>query len=201
MVIGGCAVMRATKLRFPKTNVLGLLIVAVSVGVIGEILLDGVLFAQLGFFSFPGGWLPLFYEGKFSQYPLNEALHTGLWFGVLFCMRYFTNDRGESLAERGASGLRGSSFRQIGTRGLAVIGMTTVSVFVCYHIPNAFYGANSPEWPADVTSRSYLTNQCGPQIDRACPGPSVPLPRPGSGYVNWHGDFVDGKSLRPSDGN
>ena len=42
----------------------------------------------------------------------------------------------------------------------------------------SLFGSKSTEWPADLTSRSYMTDGlCGAGTPRACPGPAVPLYR------------------------
>jgi hypothetical protein len=43
-------------------------------------------------------------------------------------------------------------------------------------------------YPADIQKRSYFTQGiCGARTDRACPGPSIPIPLPGSAYINQEG--------------
>jgi hypothetical protein len=198
IVLAGCAMMRAAKRRFPNARGLGPLTAWLVFLLILEVVLEGFIFCRLGFYSYAGGWWPLMNAGKYSQVPLNAAL-VDLWVGAVIAVRYFTNSRGETLAERGASELSGSNSKQIVVRGLAVIGMTAGTIFAIYHVPSAILsGANAHEWPADVKNRSYFLNQCGPRVDRACPGPNVPLSRPGSGYLNWRGQFVGGTSQRES---
>lgn len=192
--IGVCGLMRAVQRRFCRLTGVKLLALVYLVAVLFDILLEGVVFMPLGFWSYGGAWWPITGAGHYYQLPLNSALHAALFFTAVPAVRFFTNDKGETLAERGVSRIAGSPIRQNGLRILAVTGLIHALMFGLYHIPMAFWGgANSKAWPADITSRSYFMNHCGPQVNRACSGPNVPLSRPGSGYLDWNGNFVPGK--------
>jgi hypothetical protein len=96
----------------------------------------------------------------------------------LAALRFFKDDRGRTVVERGIDGLQVGEGRKTALRFLAVFGMCNVLVLLCYNVPNAIIGAHSTAWPRDLQERSYLTDRlCGPGTDRACPGPGVPLVR------------------------
>lgn len=191
LVIAGCAVMRAAKRRFPGLRAPALVGVAFGYAVLADVVLEGLIFMPLGFYSYAGGWMNVLNSGTYFQLPLNDILHVAVVFGSLAALRYFTNDRGETLVERGVGAIPGRAYKKIGLRALAVIGMSHVALLAGYHIPNAIWGgANSRPWPQDVLERSYFQNQCGEHLNRACPGWDVPLGR-GGGYLDWNGNLVE----------
>jgi hypothetical protein len=90
-----------------------------------------------------------------------------------------TDDRGFTLAERGAASLRASPARAWLVRALAVTGLVSLCMVVCYGLPNTFAGLHSTQWPASIQKRSYLTYTCGPAAGRACPPTAVKPKGPG----------------------
>jgi len=104
---------------------------------------------------------------------LNEALTTGLIFTAFASIRYFLDDRGQTLAERGADALRGRAGRTWAVRALAVTGMVQLAMFLGYTFPNTIVGFHSTQWNADTQKRSYLTYTCGPRVGRPCPPTAV----------------------------
>jgi len=91
-------------------------------------------------------------------------------------VRYFVDDHGNSLAERGIETVKASGLRRAGLRFLAIFGAFSVIVLAFYNIPTAIMAAHSTAWPADTQKRSYLLDGiCGQGTDRACPGPGVPI--------------------------
>lgn len=186
----GCMLLRAVKRRFPGINGAGLVVVCVAVMVVFELVLEGLVFLPLGFWSYAGGGPPILSGGHYYQLPVNDFLHVTACMIALTFLRYSVNDRGQSVLERGADQIRGGPIKLVLVRFCAVVAGLHVIVFALYHVPNAIWSLNSRDWPEDVTDRSYFQNQCGPRMDRACPGPDVPISRPNSGYVNWGGQFV-----------
>ena len=110
----------------------------------------------------------------------------------LAALRYFKDDHGRTVVERGVDKLQISEGRRNLVRFLAIFGITNVLVLACYNIPNSIIGAHSTEWPKDLQSRSYFTDyMCGEGTDRACPGPAVPLSRgDDSAYMDRNGNLV-----------
>jgi hypothetical protein len=184
-----CALMRTVQRRFGLGPV-GVTAFCFALCVAADVVIEGIAFAPLGFYAFSGGhWL--INAGHYYQYPIHEGIFGGAVFCSFVCLRYFTNDRGETLAERGAYSLRTTRVRRDGLRALAIIGAVHVGFLLTYHLPTAIFAVNTTAWPKDVQTRSYLTNNiCGPTVDRACPGPGVPISRPGAPYMNDEGKMV-----------
>jgi len=186
----GCWVMRAAKRRWPALRpwqLMALCFVAMcALDVVGE----GLVWLPLGFWEYPGGY-GLLFPSTYHKYPVNEMLTIGVMFTAVCSLRYFRDDRGYTIAERGIERLRAGR-RQTAMRILAVIFAMHLILTLAYNLPNSVVGAHSRPWPADLQKRSYLTDGiCGEGTDRMCPGPGVPLPRGnGSAYIDLHGQLV-----------
>ena len=172
----GAAVMRHAKARWPGIPRLGLVAICFAVMVPFDVVFEGIIFMPLGSWEYPGGHVKIFAD-TFHAYPLNEALTTGAIFTMFACIKYFANDRGQSLAERGAEQLGGGPVRVTIVRMLAVTGLVTLAMTIGYTLPNTWFGAHSTEWNRDIQTRSYLTYTCGEGPGLACPAPDIPLLR------------------------
>lgn len=191
----GCALMRVATRRWPRIGSGRLVLVAFAGMMVFVVVVEGVLFVPLGLYQYNGGhWL--INSGHYYAFPLIEAPLAGAVFTGLTCLRYFTDDRGETLVERGVSRLRVSKARGAGLRLLAVVAALHLMLFVGYQLPTMVVHLSSQEWSEDVENRSYFTNGiCGPEVDRACPGPATPGPRPDAPRLRF-----DGRNLAAPDG-
>jgi multisubunit Na+/H+ antiporter MnhF subunit len=172
----GAAIMRRAKTRWPAISRLGLVAICFAVMVPFDIVFEGIVFMPLGSWEYPGGHVKIFSD-TYHGYPINEALTTGAIFTMFACIKYFTNDRGQCLAERGADQLGGGPVRVTAVRLLAVTGLVTLAMTLGYSVPNTWFGAHSTAWNKDIQTRSYLTYTCGEGPGIACPAPDVPLLR------------------------
>jgi Spirocyclase AveC-like len=196
----GCAVMRRAKAKWPRIGAFGLISVCFAAMVGFDIILEGVTFMPLGIWEYPGGRGFAIFSGTYHAFPLNEVVTVSATFTAVACLRYFRNDRGQTLVERGAENLRMSDRTQMAVRALAVLAGVHVALFLTYNVPNYWIGTHSKEWQRDLVDRSYLTDGlCGQDTDRACPGPAIPLSRndnsdsgKGSVYIT-----PDGKAVIP----
>jgi Spirocyclase AveC-like len=185
-VVVGCYFMRQARRRWPTLSAP----VLIAVGFLGtfsfDILLEGIVWLPLGVFEYPGGHWSLFPD-HYYKYPLNEGLTYAAYITAAAALRFFVNDRGESIVERGIDKLRGSNVRKTMVRAFAVIAAVQLSMLLLYNIPNGILALNSDPWPADLQKRSYFTNYiCGAGTDRACPAPGVPNIRDRSAYPSTH---------------
>ena len=182
----GAAVMRKAKHRWPHLSRISLAAICFSVMVPFDIVFEGIVFMPLGSWEYPGGHVKIFSD-TFHAYPLNEALTTGTIFTMFACIKYFTNDRGQSLAERGVERIGGGTARVTAVRLLAVSGLVTLAMTLGYSLPNTWFGAHSTAWNEDIQTRSYLTYTCGEGPHIACPSPDVPLLRNDNGAAGANG--------------
>ena len=190
MAIFVCWLMRSAKRRYPKLGPVALVGICLAITMLADLLIEGIILQRFGFYNFAGGHWSLF-PSHFYKYPLHEMVFGGAVFAMFCCLRYFTNDKGETLVERGSDRLRASPGRKNVIRGLAVIAAVHVGFLFCYHLPSGFMGINSTAWPEDTQNRSYFTNGvCGPEVNRACPGPATPNPRQDAPYLDFEGNLV-----------
>lgn len=136
----------------------------------------------LGFWSYPSGieWLTLFH-GERYQWPVYLGIFWGTWATSISCLRYFTNDKGLTVAEHGADKMGLRPRRTSVVRFLALAGALNACFIIAYDIPVALTGLYASEWPEEIVQNSYWSHGiCGPGTKYHCPGPGVPIPRPDS---------------------
>jgi hypothetical protein len=191
-----CWVMSQASRRRPQTGNLGLILCACVAGIIVDFVAEGLLILPAGVYTYAGGHLAIFGH-TYHKYPVTEAPTVGLILAGFGALRYFKDDQGRTMVERGIDGMRIGEGRKALLRFLAVFGMANVLVLCCYNIPNAIIGAHSTAWPADLQKRSYLTDHiCGPGTNRPCPGPTVPLSQgDSSAYENARGTLTFPKGV------
>lgn len=189
--VAACYFMRRVKARWPRIKPVGL----IAVCVVAVFVFDCVLeppFLLLGFYHYGGapGWMTLFH-GHYYQFPIIEPLTMGVVWTGWASVRYFRDDKGHSLIERGHDKLGFQGKRKTFVRFLALYAAINIVFSVGYVLPWNILGLHAGEWPKDITERSYFTGRvCGPETDYACPGPNVPIPRPGSGHLRPDGSFA-----------
>ena len=186
----GCWILRKLKARWPAMGLASMVGVMLLFTFSCDAALENLLL-PFGFYTLAGGW-PLFNAGKYYQYALHEGVFVAFTFTAITFSRYYTNDKGETFGERGIDRLPISTTRKNIMRGLGTIAIVHGSFLFFFHLPvGTFIAPNSNEWPQDIQSRSYLTNGlCGPHVNRACPGPNVPISKPGSPYMDYSGKMV-----------
>jgi hypothetical protein len=184
-------IMRAAKARWPTLGTVGLIGLACGLMALTDLVLE-VIWLHNGLYAYSGAYRPLtLFAGHQYQFPLYESLLWGAMWGAMACLRYFRNDRGETIAERGLQRVTISTRRRSLLRLLAIIGVAQTMMFV-YNVGMGFWGLHAGAWPKDVLDKSYLTaGMCGPGTDRACSDPRVPIARgTTSGYATPDGRFV-----------
>lgn len=196
-MVCSCAVMRAAHSRWPQLGPVRLGLICIAVSWIVDFIFEGLIFMPLGVWEYPGGHFNVFSD-TYHRYPLTEMVTAGGFFGVVAMLRYFLNDRGETLADRGLQSLRASDRTKSLLRALALIGVLQTGMFVVYNIPNTWTATHSSEWPADLQKRSYFTDGiCGAGTDQMCPGPAAPQfrnnnhdPSGGSAHLDPNGQLI-----------
>jgi hypothetical protein len=193
----GSWVMRKARNRWPRMSPVKLAAICVAALWVFDIILEGIIFMPLGVWEYPGGHFSIF-PNTYHKFPLTEMITAGSAFAAVAILRFFKNDRGETLADRGLESLKVSNRRKSVLRALAMIGAVNALFFVIYNVPNTWTATRSAEWPADLQKRSYLTNGiCGEGTDQICPGPAVPQfrndnrnPDGGSAHLDPDGNLV-----------
>ncbi len=193
----GSWVMRKARNRWPQLGAMSLAAICLAALWAFDIVLEGIIFMPLGVWEYPGGHFSIF-PNTYHKFPLTEMLTAGSAFALVAMLRFFKNDRGETLADRGVESLKVSDRRKSILRALALIGAVNVIFFLVYNVANSWTATRSAEWPADLQQRSYFTNGiCGEGTDQACPGPAVPQyrndnnnPDGGSAHLDPEGNLV-----------
>lgn len=184
--------MRKAKARWPKMGNVKLLVGSVVVLFVIEGLCE-IIWSRTGIYTYSGAkseWT--LFAGHYYQIPLYETFWAAvLWVGWA-SLRFFHNDKGETLAERGVHDLKITPRRKTWLRFLAVVGAVNVVYLGLFNIPLQIWAVNGDAWPQDVTKRSYFTNGvCGEGTSYACNGPTVPLPRgDNSLHLDRNGEVV-----------
>lgn len=192
ITILGCWVMRRVKARWPNLSNLGLIGVTYLFTFLLDFVMEGCLLLPTGLFTYPGAIRAVSINaGHYYQWPVYEGL---MWGGVqagLCCLRYFTDDRGRTVVERGIDQVRGGFAKQQFTRFLAIFAAVSACFFFLYNVPAQWMGMHADPWSQDVLKRSYfIGGTCGDGTTQPCPDPALPMPRKGSGYVDTDGKLV-----------
>jgi Spirocyclase AveC-like len=144
-----------------------------------------------GVWAYPGGFSFALFPDTRLQLPLHEIFVVAAFLTSFATIRFFTNDRGETIAERGLDEVARPGWRRSTVRFLALAGAFNVVFVVTADLPYVFVSMNQRAWPAEVVSTSYLVDGiCGPGTTYACPGPNVPIPRRDSAHVGPDGRLV-----------
>ncbi len=199
LIIGGCWIMRKIKAKWPGISNLRLILVTYAIGILFDFVMEALVMLPIGFYTYPGAIRAVsFNAGTYYQWPIYEGLMWGGVMTALCCLRYFTDDRGRTIAERGLDRVRGGFATQQIVRFLAVFAAVSACFFLIYNVPAQWFGMHSDPWPADHLKRSYFNGgTCGAGSDQPCPDPVVPLPSRRSGYIDNDGRLVlpDGAEL------
>jgi hypothetical protein len=98
-----CSAMRWARRRYPRIGVGGLILVAV--GVMGVFLLTlETVWVRTGQYSYMGVVSSLsLWPGHYYQYPLYSWAAWSVFWGLMVALRYFRNDRGETVASEAST--------------------------------------------------------------------------------------------------
>jgi hypothetical protein len=177
----GCALLRKMTTRYPRASGLQLLGVLLGFFVVLDFVLEvPLIMAKVWVWPGVPHWLTL-WSGRYYQFPLLESVFVGCMLTSLTCLRFFRDDRGRSVAERGVDDLRWSDGRKRAASFLAVVGLMHAIWFLTYIIPFNVLALKAGTYPA---LPSYLRQGiCGDGTDYACPSEYVPIPHGRSVHV------------------
>lgn len=189
-VVFSNVVMRKAKARWPQLGTVGMIAVCLGFFIIFDLVAEGI-WVRTGIYFYPGAIRSLsLFPGHYYQFPVYEVLLFGVSWAAWGCLRWFRDDKGRTIAERGIDDIRATPKQKTWLRFLALVGATNVLYLWC-NVGWQVFSLHSDPWPKDITSRSYMTDQlCGPGTTYACPGPAVPVNRPDSDHVGPDGELV-----------
>ena len=184
----GSAFLGRVRRRWPNLGATGLVMSCVGFFVVFDFVVEST-FMRLGLYAYGGSPKPFtLFAGHYYQFPVHEKLSWAITWAAWACLRFFRDDRGLTVAERGLDRMRLGGRKRTMVRFLALSGACNLIWFVFYNVPMAIFGLYASPWPDDIANRSYLTdNLCGAATTYACSGPGIPIPRPDSVHVGPDG--------------
>ena len=202
LTIVGCWVMRKIKNRWPGISNLRLILVTYAIAIVFDFVMEALILLPIGFYSYPGAIQSLSINaGTYYQWPIYEGL---MWGGVqaaLCCLRFFTDDRGRTVVERGLDSIRGGFVKQQFIRFLAIFAAVSARASSSSTTCPRPGSACTPIRGRRIvrSARTSTGGICGDGTDRPCPNPDLPLPTKHSGYINHDGELVlpDGVEIPP----
>jgi hypothetical protein len=190
--------MRRVRARYPSMSNAMLLFVTYWFVTPVFFLLE-VIYMRCGFYGYHAAVpsLTLWY-GHYYQMPIYEPLFSGFYFLGYASLLYFRNDKGETLVERGISGLRYSPKVKLALRFSAMTAACALIYMVTYNIPYWITNNSNQRWPVSTQRTSYWTNFiCGPETNQACPQPDLPIATRGDVRFDPSGRVVIPKGYAP----
>jgi hypothetical protein len=176
----GCNAMRLGKRRWPELGKVGTVLCGLGAIAITDLILE-IFFIRTGLYAYGGAIRSLsLWGGHRYQFPLYESLIFGATWTASAALRYFRDDRGRSIVERGIdepSVSRLSSGRVNGRRILAVTGFVTV-IYTVYSLVFSLTALWGDPFPKGYPS--YMINgMCGAGTPYQCAAPAPPPRAPG----------------------
>ncbi|WP_082135677.1 spirocyclase AveC family protein [Mycobacterium sp. EPa45] len=201
LAIAGCWFMRRVKSRWPQMSNPRLILITYAGAIVLDFVMEAGFMLPFGLYTYPGAIQSVsVFAGTYHQWPIYEGLMWGGVMTALSCLRFFTDDRGRTVVERGLDNVRGGFARQQFVRFLAIFAAVSACFFVFYNLPAQWFGMHSDPWPADHQKRSYFNGGiCGDGTDTPCPDPVIPLPTKRSGFIDVNGKLVlpEGATMPP----
>jgi len=192
MVVVGNLFMRKVRERHPTISNVRLLFATMAFFVVFGGAVE-MAWMRLGIYGYPGAIKSLtLFAGHYYQYPVYEMFFFAATFTAWSSLRFFHNDRGETITERGLEELRIKTPKRASwIRALAVTGGCNAAMLVVYNAPLQVFAMHAEPWPADFTERSYLMDGfCGEGTTYECSGVDTPIPRRGGDHKNPEGELV-----------
>jgi hypothetical protein len=168
------AAMRWSQRRWTGIGKVRLVLIAWLVLATLDLVLE-VPWVHLGLFVYPStiSWLTLFH-GHYYQFPIYESLIWGAAWAYLACIRFFKDDRGRTVVERGAERVATGPRGQTVVRFLALAAAANVGL-LAYNLTFGLVGTQTGRWVNDISTRPYMTDGlCAAGVTYTCPTTSAP---------------------------
>ena len=192
MTIVACNAMQRAKQRWPGLSTPGLVLWTYGAFIVFDIVLE-LLMIWSGIWVYTGGaikGLTLFYD-SYYRVPLTEGFMWGGVWTLWTMVRYFKNDKGQTIMERGLERVRVKDRGRTALRFLSFVAVINVIYLFGYNIPYGFLAVHGSGVPQDIQSRSYFSNGiCGPGSTVQCPGAETPIARRDGARVGPDGTLV-----------
>lgn len=198
LMIVGCWLMRKIRERWPQMSTMGLIGMMLLIYMLIDAPME-FMYNRTAIMTYPGAVQGLtLFHGHYYQFPLYEWVLWPLAWTAWTCLRYFKNDKGESIVERGVESLNLGRKTKTWLRFLSLLAGMNFIFFFFYNVPDQAFVAHTSKWPEDSLKRSYITNgYCGAGTDYACPGENVPINRENSLHIDPNGKVVVPDGVSP----
>ena len=143
-----------------------------------DFIMEAVILMPLGGYTYSGApdWTSVNID-HYYKYTFLEGLTFGASWSAWAALRYFKDDKGRTIVERGIDKVEAPT-RKTALRFFAIGAFVSLTMFTFTTVPWNWMALHQSEWPEDVQKRSYFTQGlCGADTTFACAGPSAPLPR------------------------
>ena len=175
-VFAGSSFMRWWHAKHPNLTPLELILTTFVVFIPFDFVLEYIILStELFNYSSTVPELTL-WAGQINQFPLYEIVSWCACLTAWSAMRYFQNDKGETVVERGFSNIK---FPNDGvktfTRFLANLGVCHLLFLALYNIPYFYWSTKGAAYPPYKAYR--IAGVCGPATNYDCPGLAVPVPK------------------------
>lgn len=174
VLVSDCALMRAARRRWPTIGPVGLFAVAFCVGGVFDFVVE-LYCVHLHLWSYPGAVHSLSIFGNtINQFPIYETLAWGSVWSSLALLRFYRDENGHSIVERGIDRLAIGTTAKATMQTLAVVAAINV-VFLIYSVfmiwTTLLPGTSTPHgYP------SYLrAGVCGTGTPYPCPTEHSPI--------------------------
>jgi hypothetical protein len=168
-----CAAMKTAKRRWPNLGVLGLMGAGWASMFLFDLIIE-VIFVRTHLYTYAATVKVLtLWPGTWNQFPIYESI---LWGGVMAMtgfLRYFRDDRGRSVVERGVDQLSVTTGKKNILRILAVAGCLNVMFVFGYNLPIQVFNLHVDDTVEVPTWMS--SGICGDDTPYDCPGPDTPI--------------------------
>ena len=159
------AVMAKVKRRWPGASQPRQFLAGWAFASVFTLILEAAILMPIGFYTYAGADPGLSVEpSHYFKYPVYEAIVWGLLWTVWASLRYYRNDRGETLAERGIEQLHAGPRAKTSIRFLAVFGAVSVAFLCVYNVPAQYFALHRSPFPRDVQTRSYFLDGMGTSL-------------------------------------
>jgi Spirocyclase AveC-like len=168
-----CWAMRRVQSRWPGIRPVGLIAFCWLLMALMDVVLEGIGMESQGLITTSAtGHLPQIPLGTHAnKLAISESLLWGAAWAAISCVRYFRDDQGRTIAERGVEHLRAGPGSRSVVRLLALLGLCQLLVIGVYVIPMGVLAKiHTDVWAHSVQSRSYWNDHiCGFGTHRVCP--------------------------------
>jgi hypothetical protein len=191
-VIVAAWMLRRWRARNPQVSSVTLMLGAFVFLYLADLIFEGT-WVRMGLYHYGSGISGIeLFAGHWYQFPLFEPLAVSLMLTGMTTVRFFVNDRGETIVERGAADLQLGERGRTFARFLAIVGVLNVCMLVLWAGTTNFFVAHAGAWPKSIQERSWLDPHiCGPGTTYACAGTGVATPVAGqSAHISPTGTVV-----------